>query len=135
MRGGVPEFPCCSPAGRIPGLTGSDESWLAIAAMLAIRPRSWRHFQKSQNRYRSENDLPGFCDLRTESYAARREKELSPPASRALRTEENCAHRAGSATRADRTGATRQGAAVVVVASRSEERRVGKECRSRWSPY
>ena len=24
---------------------------------------------------------------------------------------------------------------VVVVAERSEERRVGKECRSRWSPY
>ena len=23
----------------------------------------------------------------------------------------------------------------VIVASRSEERRVGKECRSRWSPY
>ena len=24
---------------------------------------------------------------------------------------------------------------AVVVSSRSEERRVGKECRSRWSPY
>ena len=24
---------------------------------------------------------------------------------------------------------------VVVLATRSEERRVGKECRSRWSPY
>ena len=24
---------------------------------------------------------------------------------------------------------------LIVVASRSEERRVGKECRSRWSPY
>ena len=24
---------------------------------------------------------------------------------------------------------------IVVVAGRSEERRVGKECRSRWSPY
>ena len=26
-------------------------------------------------------------------------------------------------------------AGVMVAASRSEERRVGKECRSRWSPY
>ena len=26
-------------------------------------------------------------------------------------------------------------AGVVVAAARSEERRVGKECRSRWSPY
>ena len=26
-------------------------------------------------------------------------------------------------------------AAPVAVAARSEERRVGKECRSRWSPY
>ena len=25
--------------------------------------------------------------------------------------------------------------AVVMIVSRSEERRVGKECRSRWSPY
>src|ERR1051326_7998624 len=25
--------------------------------------------------------------------------------------------------------------AMVIVANRSEERRVGKECRSRWSPY
>ena len=25
--------------------------------------------------------------------------------------------------------------AVIVIAPRSEERRVGKECRSRWSPY
>ena len=25
--------------------------------------------------------------------------------------------------------------AMSVIASRSEERRVGKECRSRWSPY
>ena len=24
---------------------------------------------------------------------------------------------------------------VIVAATRSEERRVGKECRSRWSPY
>src|SRR5215475_4750016 len=107
MRGGVPEFPCCSPVGRIPGLTGSEESWLAIAATPVIRPRTWRHFQKSRNRCRSENDLPEFCGLRTESYGARREKELSPPASRALRTEENCARRAGFATPADRTGAAR----------------------------
>ena len=27
------------------------------------------------------------------------------------------------------------GIAVMVIATRSEERRVGKECRSRWSPY
>ena len=27
------------------------------------------------------------------------------------------------------------GAAILIVAERSEERRVGKECRSRWSPY
>src|SRR2546427_12716910 len=27
------------------------------------------------------------------------------------------------------------GLAAVIVATRSEERRVGKECRSRWSPY
>ena len=27
------------------------------------------------------------------------------------------------------------GAALPVIAKRSEERRVGKECRSRWSPY
>src|SRR2546430_16320624 len=27
------------------------------------------------------------------------------------------------------------GAAILIQATRSEERRVGKECRSRWSPY
>ena len=27
------------------------------------------------------------------------------------------------------------GASICVVKNRSEERRVGKECRSRWSPY
>ena len=27
------------------------------------------------------------------------------------------------------------GAVICLIASRSEERRVGKECRSRWSPY
>ena len=27
------------------------------------------------------------------------------------------------------------GVAIIIVAIRSEERRVGKECRSRWSPY
>ena len=27
------------------------------------------------------------------------------------------------------------GSAYILVAERSEERRVGKECRSRWSPY
>ena len=30
---------------------------------------------------------------------------------------------------------TMKGAEVGLVAPRSEERRVGKECRSRWSPY
>ena len=28
-----------------------------------------------------------------------------------------------------------QGAAMPAIRARSEERRVGKECRSRWSPY
>ena len=28
-----------------------------------------------------------------------------------------------------------QGAAIILGLARSEERRVGKECRSRWSPY
>ena len=28
-----------------------------------------------------------------------------------------------------------EGNEPVVIANRSEERRVGKECRSRWSPY
>src|SRR3712207_6509501 len=32
-------------------------------------------------------------------------------------------------------GCSMGGAIVLRVASRSEERRVGKECRSRWSPY
>ena len=32
-------------------------------------------------------------------------------------------------------GGGREGALVEVGAERSEERRVGKECRSRWSPY
>ena len=31
--------------------------------------------------------------------------------------------------------ASRDANAIDVVATRSEERRVGKECRSRWSPY
>ena len=31
--------------------------------------------------------------------------------------------------------ARRKGKKIVVDAHRSEERRVGKECRSRWSPY
>ena len=31
--------------------------------------------------------------------------------------------------------ASRVGALVCCLLSRSEERRVGKECRSRWSPY
>ena len=33
------------------------------------------------------------------------------------------------------SGMGRQPAKMVVVQERSEERRVGKECRSRWSPY
>src|SRR2546430_14526102 len=45
----------------------------------------------------------------------------------------------GKAAEADRLGALlhfRQSQAdVPMVAARSEERRVGKECRSRWSPY
>src|SRR2546429_4062989 len=32
-------------------------------------------------------------------------------------------------------GATQPGMVIVCGDSRSEERRVGKECRSRWSPY
>ena len=32
-------------------------------------------------------------------------------------------------------GNKRTGAALLGASSRSEERRVGKECRSRWSPY
>src|SRR5438105_14788916 len=103
MRGGVPEFPCCNPAGPTPGLTGSEENWLAIAAIFAIRPRTWSHFQKNRNRCRSENDLLEFCDLRTVSTTARREKEISRPASRTLRSEANCTRRAGCATRAART--------------------------------
>ena len=33
------------------------------------------------------------------------------------------------------TGSTPAGATASAPAARSEERRVGKECRSRWSPY
>ena len=36
---------------------------------------------------------------------------------------------------AEYTGEFEEGAAVPVAWIRSEERRVGKECRSRWSPY
>src|SRR3712207_9499389 len=41
---------------------------------------------------------------------------------------------AGSAVR-PRQRRLRRRLLVLVVAERSEERRVGKECRSRWSPY
>ena len=34
-----------------------------------------------------------------------------------------------------RTGAFYLGMLLTLVTTRSEERRVGKECRSRWSPY
>src|SRR5258708_9979426 len=34
-----------------------------------------------------------------------------------------------------RTGSAQQERALEVIEVRSEERRVGKECRSRWSPY
>ena len=34
-----------------------------------------------------------------------------------------------------RAAAQAGGAAVTLATTRSEERRVGKECRSRWSPY
>src|SRR5256885_2510102 len=34
-----------------------------------------------------------------------------------------------------RVGTTTRRSAAVAVPDRSEERRVGKECRSRWSPY
>src|SRR5258705_12928055 len=36
---------------------------------------------------------------------------------------------------AEITGALRSFATVTAIEARSEERRVGKECRSRWSPY
>ena len=36
---------------------------------------------------------------------------------------------------AERTGKLLPGGTIVEPTSRSEERRVGKECRSRWSPY
>src|SRR2546430_15485534 len=34
-----------------------------------------------------------------------------------------------------RTGIARDGVGLEAISVRSEERRVGKECRSRWSPY
>src|SRR2546430_5693246 len=46
--------------------------------------------------------------------------------------------RAARAVRADAAlfgSVTRQSAELVIQPRRSEERRVGKECRSRWSPY
>src|SRR2546422_6336756 len=42
---------------------------------------------------------------------------------------------AGSGDRAQRPAATGSSAAADHRSLRSEERRVGKECRSRWSPY
>src|SRR5204863_3568849 len=41
----------------------------------------------------------------------------------------------GSPSAAGGRGRRRRGAAAIHAACRSEERRVGKECRSRWSPY
>ena len=42
---------------------------------------------------------------------------------------------AGETTTAAAAGETTTAAAAEETTTRSEERRVGKECRSRWSPY
>src|SRR3712207_9426611 len=72
-------------------------------------------------------------------YVACREqagKEASPTAaimdSKSVKAAEKGAHRS---TRPDSTPARRSRASSTTSSSRSEERRVGKECRSRWSPY
>src|SRR5262249_9631314 len=83
----------------------------------ALPPRILRPFRTSRNQCRLGNARREFCALRIGSHACRREKELSCPAKLAARTAESCAHRAGSGTRGDRTGAVRAGAAVVVAAS------------------
>ena len=36
---------------------------------------------------------------------------------------------------AEKKGILKEGSVIIEPTSRSEERRVGKECRSRWSPY
>src|SRR6266496_1228665 len=50
-----------------------------------------------------------------------------PPSSDPIHTKPASGSRAGEQMGRDRSGGQRSG--------RSEERRVGKECRSRWSPY
>src|SRR3712207_8894742 len=51
-------------------------------------------------------------------------------------TSQECHHRpATSAAETSSKTALRKKGKRLVIPSRSEERRVGKECRSRWSPY
>ena len=52
-------------------------------------------------------------------------------------TAEGTANRQSDAAKADATEADTQQPqmSTIVITARSEERRVGKECRSRWSPY
>src|SRR5256886_12323002 len=69
------------------------------------------------------------------SFRSRRTGSASPRTPRLLSV-----HRAGSSRRLRRPGRrgpspSCRGTDLARTADRSEERRVGKECRSRWSPY
>src|SRR5256885_16313364 len=72
------------------------------------------------------DDLFGGPPRKPESRITRREMDLAASIQKAL--EEVILNMATHA-------AKETGADALVMAGRSEERRVGKECRSRWSPY
>src|SRR5690348_18354652 len=60
----------------------------------------------------------------------------TPPGHRAAPVGVNLVvHRSNARLADDLRTVIRGGAEVVVASVRSEERRVGKECRSRWAPY
>ena len=114
------------PQGRPPGYGDSfQESWLRTASAHAgsLRSRPGRH--------------PGVFRAPTEVTTGSRRGPGCAPTSR------RCVSRLGAA-RTGRSGQPRRfahptGPTYCVrdarSRSRSEERRVGKECRSRWSPY